>query len=299
MDQSYYKYFFSTRHLAAGILLFVLGIAGVSCQNTADTDTLEPSDWKLGVQAWTFHKTTFAEALDKIDSTGAKYIEGFPGQEIGSDIDGKLDYRTMDGDKKEAVKELLEEHDLEMVSYGVVVPETEDDWKQLFEFADVMGLDNIAAEPKEDHLSLISDLADEYGINVAIHNHPNPSHYWDPDILLSAIEGQSSRIGAAADVGHWQRSGLDPVESMKKLDGHIKEFHMKDLNKKNDESAHDVPWGTGVNDIEGIMKEMKRQNFKGYVFVEYEYNWGENVPDVKKSIEYFRKKKQELLGDED
>src|SRR5699024_12411480 len=106
----------------------------------------------------------------------------------------------MDGDKKEAVKELLEEHDLEMVSYGVFVPETEDDWKQLFEFADVMGLDNIAAEPKEDHLSLISDLADEYGINVAIHNHPNPSHYWDPDILLSAIEGQSSRIGAAADV---------------------------------------------------------------------------------------------------
>src|SRR5690606_14641597 len=99
----------------------------------------------------------------------------------------------------------------------------------------------------------------------AIHNHPKPSHYWNPDQVLAAISGASPRVGACADIGHWVRSGLDPIECLKKLEGHIIEFHMKDLNEKGVEEAHDVPWGTGVSNIAGVMKEMKRQGFKGVV----------------------------------
>lgn len=274
--------------LALSSCLLVAGTLQVHAQK------LKPSDWKLGIQAWTFHIFTFAEALDKIDSCGVEYVEGFPNQEIGGGITGKMDYH-MDKAKRKAVKKMLSAHDIKMVSYGVVSPKTEADWKQLFKFAKAMGLQNIASEPSEDMIPLVSKLADQYKINVAIHDHPKPSHYWNPDILLNATKGASDRIGSCADVGHWQRSGLDPIACMQKLQGRIKEFHMKDLNKKADRSAHDLPWGTGVNDIAGIMQEMQRQHYKGFVFVEYEYHWKNNVPEVKKSVEYFRQEKKKLL----
>lgn len=255
---------------------------------------LKPSDWKIGIQAWTFHYFTFAEALDKIDSCDVKYVEGFPGQKIGAGIEGTMDYH-MSKEKRKIVKKLLRKHGIKMVSYGVVTPGKESDWEQLFKFAKAMGLTNIASEPREDQLTLVSKLADKYKINVAIHDHPKPSHYWNPDILLNAVKGLSPRIGSCADVGHWQRSGLDPIACMQKLEGRIKEFHMKDLNVKAQKNAHDVPWGTGINNIPGIMQQMKKQHFKGFVFVEYEYHWKSSVPEVKQSIAFFRQEKEKLL----
>lgn len=284
-------YLFS-KNIFLGALTLILIVCS-SPQSFAQKK-MRPSDWKIGIQAWTFHLFTFAEALDKIDSCGVKYVEGFPNQEIGGGIEGKMDYH-MNAVKRKEIKKLLRKHGMKMISYGVVSPKTDADWEQLFKFAKAMGLQNIASEPKEELLPFVSKLADKYKINVAIHDHPKPSHYWNPDIVLNAIKGLSPRIGACADVGHWQRSGLDPIACMKKLEGHIKEFHMKDLNEKGARSAHDVPWGTGVNNIAGIMQEMKRQYFKGFVFVEYEYHWKNSVPEVKTSVEFFRQEKQKLL----
>lgn len=281
---------FSGYVLAVVLMLFLT--MSYSLQSSAQN--LKPSDWKIGIQAWTFHYFTFAEALDKIDSCGVKYVEGFPGQKIGAGIEGTMDYH-MSKEKRKRVKKILRKHGIKMVSYGVVTPGKESDWEQLFKFAKAMGLTNIASEPREDQLPLVSKLADKYKINVAIHDHPKPSHYWNPDILLNAVKGLSSRIGSCADVGHWQRSGLDPIACMQKLEGRIKEFHMKDLNVKAQKNAHDVPWGTGINNIPGIMQQMKKQNFKGFVFVEYEYHWKSSVPEVRQSVAFFKQEKKKLL----
>ncbi|GAG01718.1 unnamed protein product [marine sediment metagenome] len=48
-------------------------------------------------------------------------------------------------------------------------------------------------------------------------------------------------------------------------------------------------WGTGKNRIEPILQELHRQNFKGVFSVEYEYNWENSVPDIRKSTQYFNK----------
>jgi sugar phosphate isomerase/epimerase len=72
------------------------------------------------------------------------------------------------------------------------------------------------------------------------------------------------------------------------LEGHVIQLHVKDLNEKNKKGAHDVHWGTGVSNIDGVIKELKRQRFKGVLSVEYEHNWYNNVPDVSASVNYFR-----------
>ena len=87
------------------------------------------------------------------------------------------------------------------------------------------------------------------------------------------------------------------MECLKKLEGHVKEFHFKDLNEKS-RDAHDVHWGQGISQVGAVMELMKEQKFKGPFFAEYEYNWDNNVGDVKASAAYFRKKASELAAED-
>lgn len=305
-----------TSFIKTHVLLLVF--ACVYTAHKADAQkTAERLGWKPGVQVYSFRLFTFEEALEKADSIGIKYIQGYPGQRIGAGIAGTMDYH-MPAAKRDSVLQLLKNKGIQMVSYGVVTPRNETDWKQLFEFLKGMGLRQFASEPDPGSIPLVSQLADQYKINVAIHNHPRPSRYWSPDTLIKYTKGYSKRLGACADIGHWVRSGLDPVEMMKKLKGRIFELHMKDLHEKpgaeyiayqmsspprrqtgTPPSAganrpqppagpHDVPWGTGVSNIKGVLYELKKQRFKGPFFAEYEYNWNNNAPEIAESMKYVR-----------
>jgi sugar phosphate isomerase/epimerase len=136
-------------------------------------------------------------------------------------------------------------------------------------------------------------LTEEYGINVALHNHPKPSRYWNPDTVLKACKDHSKRIGACCDIGHWMRSGINPLEALKKLEGRIIEFHFKDLNQF-DMKAHDVPWGTGKADAKALLIEVHRQGIKPVFSVEYEYHWGHSLPEIAQSVAYFDKVAAEI-----
>jgi hypothetical protein len=58
--------------------------------------------------------------------------------------------------------------------------------------------------------------------------------------------------------------------------------------------AHDVPWGTGVSQAGAILAELDRQNFKGVFSIEYEHNWLNSMPEIKKCVGFFRKTQAEL-----
>ena len=188
---------------------------------------------------------------------------------------------------------MLDSRGLKLINFGVVKCKSEEEWKQVFEFAVAMGIETVTAEPLPEHLILIDQFANEYGINVAIHNHPSPSRYFHPDSVLNALNGRSNRMGACADVGHWIRSGLDPVDCIKKLNNKIISFHFKDLNEKSRE-AHDVIWGTGITDVETVLNEIKKQDFNGVFTIEYEYNWDNNMPEVIESAKYFNSISKQL-----
>lgn len=247
----------------------------------------EKLGWHLGTQAYSFRLFTFHDALLKTDSANLKFIESYPGQPIGGGIEGKMDY-TMSPEKREEVLKLLKEQGITLYAYGVVKADSEESWRQLFEFAKAMGIKNINSEPNREDLPLVGQLANEFKIKVSIHNHPEPSIYWSPDSVLQAIQTANSKyVGACADIGHWIRSGLDPVESLKKLEGHVYHLHFKDLGAK-DRKAKDVHWGTGVTNVPELLNELKRQKFKGMFSAEYETNWEHNTPDITASVQNFR-----------
>ncbi len=265
-----------------------LAIAGQANAQTNKKTPEERAGWLLGAQAYSFKSFSFAEALRKIDSCGLKYVESFPGQLVGGDVAGKMGFK-MDADTRKTVKKMISDRGLTLVSYGVISPKDESEWKMLFEFAKDMGIRNINSEPKPEQFAYIRPMAEQYKINVALHNHPKPSRYWHPDTVLAAIGG-SKFIGSCSDIGHWVRSGLDPVECLKKLDGHVLGLHFKDV-KQDDPSVakfHDVIWGTGSSQVRAVIAELKRQRFKGPIMAEYEYHWENNAPEIAESVRNFR-----------
>jgi len=244
--------------------------------------------WQLALQLWTFHKYTFYEAIDKAASLGVSWIEAFPGQTLSQDNPDVKFGHDMPTEYREKVLSDLAARGLRLVNYGVVgLPNDEAACRKVFEFAKAMDIKTIASEPPDEAWDMIDRLCQEYKINVAIHNHPQPSHYWNPDKVLEVSAGRSKYIGACADVGHWMRSGVKPLEALKKLEGRIISFHFGDLNKFGEKEAHDVPWGSGVADVDAILKEIHRQKFNGVFSIEYEYNWETNIPEVRQSISYY------------
>lgn len=267
-----------------GLILLMLFSASIS----AKPNKAEKAGWKLGVQTYTFHKFSFQEAIDKANQLGLKYAEVYYGQPLGKDIEGKMDF-LMDQATQKKVLAYAKSKGIKIIASGVVVCKDEAEWKQLFEFASAMGIEIITCEPDYKHLKYVDELANQYKIDVAIHNHPKPSAYWSPELFLDAVKGLSNRIGACADVGHWKRMGIDPLAAIKMYEGRLKSLHFKDIKGKveGEKEQHDVIWGAGVCDVESILKELKRQNFKGLFSIEYEYNWENSVPDIKQCISYF------------
>jgi sugar phosphate isomerase/epimerase len=151
-------------------------------------------------------------------------------------------------------------------------------------------------------MDVVEKLAVEYNIKIAIHDHPKPSFYWNPDTVLAAVKGRSQLLGACADVGHWKRSGLDPVECLKRLEGRVIALHFKDLVKGSaptDHGLHDVPWGTGTSDAKGMLQELKRQHFHGAICIEYEYHWENSTPEIAQCVKWFNDTCAELVNESD
>ena len=275
--------------------LLVLAIL-ISSTGCATNNKAKKAGWKLGVQSYTFHKFNFQQAIDKIHELGLNYVEVYYGQPLGDGIGGTMDFR-MDKATQKKVLAYAKSKNVKIIASGVVNCKDNAEWKQLFEFAKAMGIRIITCEPEYEHLKYIDQLANEYNIDVAIHNHPKPSLYWHPDLFLNAVEGLSDRIGACPDVGHWKRMGVDPIEGLKKYEGRVKSLHLKDIKEKEAGEAeqHDVIWGTGVCNIDEILEELKRQKFEGLISIEYEYNWENSVPDIRKCITYFNELVDELF----
>lgn len=242
-------------------------------------------NWKLGVQMWTFNHFTFTEALNKVDSAGIKNIEAYWGQPLGGGMKDTFGI-NMSAESKAKLKDMLSAKGISITAMGVIAPDTNEEWQKAFDLAKEFGLSYITCEPRDDQWNMVDSMAGVYGIKIAIHDHPKPNHYWTPDSVLAAAQGHPN-IGSVADVGHWARNGLDPVECLKKLEGHIYGLHLKDIKEFNKTDAADTAVSKGVIDFPAIFAELKRQHFSGMLSIEQESNWLNSLPDVIATKQYF------------
>lgn len=247
----------------------------------------------VGCQAYTFNRFTVLEAIEKTAQAGGKVIEFYPGQKLSRAEPNVVWNHDASEAIIQQVEKKLADSGVKAVNYGVVHGKDEKEWRRIFEFARRLRLYAVTTEDVA-MLDVIEPLVKEFDIRVGIHDHPRqpqkPEYrVWDPYYILEVTKGRDSRIGACADTGHWQTSGLDPLHCIRVLKGRVISSHLKD--KVEFGPSHDVPYGKGVGRIGEILDELKKQGFDGNISVEYEYNWENSLPEVKKCIQFVRRHK--------
>ncbi len=84
--------------LSIGLLVSVLCVCCLPKASSA-----APEDWKLGMQAYSFNRFTFSEAVEKNKALGMDYIECYPGQTLSKEKpDVKTDHNMSSADRRDA-----------------------------------------------------------------------------------------------------------------------------------------------------------------------------------------------------
>lgn len=260
----------------------------------AEATEVVSADWKFGVALWTFHTSNFPDALDLVEKSGLQYIEPNTFHHTGPALNDSLVNRLSNAGLN-ALKNMVDKKGLKVESFYVVGDSTVESWKKQFDIAKKFGVKFITTEPPLHLWDEIDSLAGVYNIKVAIHEHwKENSDYWHPDSVLRAIENHPN-FGACADLGHYPKSGIDPLDAVKKLSGHIIGIHLKDIAEYNNPALKDVPVGTGVVDFPAIFRELKSQGFDGHIYIERDAeDKPDNLASVIKTIEYYNEQINQL-----
>lgn len=310
---------FGRRLIAVFAVMFAFPAASEPL--TSGAPTAEKLGWRLGVQAFSFYKISFYETVDHLERIGVRYVEAFPNQTLKpGNPNVKFDHNLSPELRAEATAK-LDDAGITLVNYGVVpLPNDEAACRKVFDFAKAMNIETIVSEPPDDAFDLIDRLAQEYEVDVAIHNHPSPNENWNPEKVLAECEGRSPRIGACVDTSHWRRSGVDVLEGLKLLEGRIKSFHFGDVDPERREEfiartnhppegeppptmvqkifgVPNVVYGQGDGDMMAWLREVKRQNIRALFCIEafFERPPNEAVNMAVESVKWFESAAQQLI----
>lgn len=249
----------------------------------------EKLGWRLGVEAYTFHRVSFFETVDRAVKLGLPFVGGLSFQKVSPDIPKNFEPGLSDEELR-AIRLKLADAGVRLLTFYLQeIPGDEAGCRQVFEFGRKLGIETFMTEPKVASLDVIERFANAYGINVALHNHdPKASpDYWSPEAILKVCAGRGPRMGAAADVGYWMRAGIDPVAGIRKLGPRLITLQMHDLNERTPQGT-DVPWGTGQGHSEEIFREMHRLGLRPTMIgLEYSKDFDNNLEAVARCAEYF------------
>jgi sugar phosphate isomerase/epimerase len=259
-------------------------------------DSLKIGGFALGCQAYSFNRFTAFEAIEKTREAGGKTIEFFLWQKFSPEHPG-IELNALLPDKYiEELKSKLKKENIRAVSayFGNSAFEQKDPeaaLRKVFEFAKKLDLVALTGEPPISGFDLVEKLCKEYNIQFCLHNHrkdDNKPDYqnWNPDYTVKLMQGRDKRMGFCLDTGHLVRSNLKPVDALKKMKGRVFSLHLKDPVSSTD---HDTIYGEGVGDIHGVLQELRKQKFKGFISIEYEHNWTNSVSDIRQCIDFVRK----------
>ena len=272
------------------IIKILIGISAllalVAC---ASLDSKPKQPRKIAVQMWSLHDVSLKEALEKLKGLDIDGVECYPNQKIGGKYPNVLFNQNITAEQKEYVKQLFKDNGLKMVSFGVVKGEKEEVIEALCKFVSEFGVKRIITEDRVLAFPLWQKYGEKYGITMCLHHHALDAYnqYYDT-YVVNKYTAPYSRIKSNPDVGHWVRSNISAVQSIKDLKGNIGSIHIKDEDAYGKMDSKAKILGEGFVDIPAILKELDKQGYDGYFVIEYEDQWGKNVPLIKACVDYLR-----------
>ena len=252
------------------------------------TPNAEKLGWRICCQIYTFRDRTFYEALEVLAGMGVQRVEPAFFLPLSKEQPDLKTSEALPPDKRREMKQRMSDLGISMPNYYAPLEGDKGAYRKIFDFAKEMGVETIVAEPPPEMFEPLDGLCQEYKINLAVHNHPegSGSKYWNPDTLMKACEGRSARIGACPDTGHWVRSGLDTLDSLRKYQKRIITLHLKDAAESGKRDSRDVPLGTGQGNFSAILKQLADWKWRGVMTVEYEYQSPQLAQEVAQCVKF-------------
>jgi sugar phosphate isomerase/epimerase len=234
-------------------------------------------DLNLGIQLYSLRGYPVDEALRHAREIGFRYVEFWPG----------IYPLSSSSEQIAAMNKKLVDLGLTISAHGVNGFGADAAAnRKVFEFAKAAGIRTLGADPAPEAFASLDELVKEFDIRIAIHNH-GPKHRYNKVLdVLRAIEKHDERIGACADLGHFIRSGENPVEVIRLLKGRLYGIHLKDFQDQQ-ENTKGVILGKGHLDVPAVFAALEQVNFPadGALSLEYEENPKDPLADIRECFE--------------
>ena len=257
------------------VLSTVVGLAA-ACTLRGAARTAE-AGLNLGIQLYSLRGYPVDEALRHASEIGFRHVEFYPGMYPLNSTSEQI----------AAMNKKLADLGLTISAHGVNGFGADAAAnRKVFEFAKAAGIRILGADPAPEAFTSLDELVKEFDIRIAIHNH-GPKHRYNKVLdVLKAIEKHDERIGACADLGHFIRSGENPVEVIRLLKGRLYGIHLKDF-KDQQEKTQGVILGKGHLDVPAVFAALEQVNFPadGALSLEYEENPKDPLADIRACYE--------------
>lgn len=229
---------------------------------------------QLAIQTWTLRNLKFEQVVEFAVKHGIKDL-----QVIGNHIDPNASQEEWA--KKKAV---LDAAGLRAYTFGVAGTSLEKEKnRRLFEFAKFMGIKLIIVEPGDFRIwDNLEELAKEYDVKVAVHNHGIKSLYGNPAVVKQIVMHRDPRIGVCMDVGWITSAGFDAARVYKEYEGRVFDLHLKDKRvekTQGDDVAFDTNIGEGQANYKGLFNELHKSGYAGRLAIETDSNDFAKSPD--------------------
>lgn len=258
--------------------------------------------FKMGIQSYSLRTYDVETALEHTRTLGLNYWEAYSKHIPLSTIPSHLEkYRSM-----------LDRYGVTLNAYGVVpINADENKMRELFDFAQAMGLASISSNPAKEKpvFDLLDRLCEEYQIPIAIHNHGPGATYDKISDVETWTKDRHPLIGACVDTGHYLRSDEDAVEAIERLGNRVFGVHLKDVKSVRDEAelerlARELPknranrlrkegkvmtiLGEGELDVLGCLKALRSLKYDRSLSLEYEENMQNPLSDIEVCLKTVR-----------
>ena len=252
------------------------------------TPNAEKLGWRVCCQLYTLRDRSFYEALEVLADLGVRRVEPCFFLPLSKEHPDLKTSESLTPAQRREMKQRLDDLGMSMPNYYAPIEGDKSTYRKTFDFAREMGVKTLVAEPPLEMLETLDELCQEYQIRLAVHNHPegSGSKYWNPETFMNAAAGLSPRIGACPDTGHWVRSGLDTLASLKTYGKRVIAVHLKDAAESGKRDSRDVPLGTGAGHYPELLRQFHDWKWKGVMTVEYEYLSPQLVADVAQCVKF-------------
>ncbi|MCU4798797.1 sugar phosphate isomerase/epimerase [Halobacteria archaeon HArc-gm2] len=202
-------------------------------------------DYAVGVQSVVFQDYSLAGLLEALGETGIRHLELWDHHLSADDDEKTITDATA----------AIEDAGIDVCGYGVVDLDDVGQARPHVAFADRLGADYVTVNyppDRDDVTEELIDLAEEFGVDVGIHNYSSV-HHDDLSQVFSSIADvrgvldryDHPRLGVCVDTGHFLVEDVAPDDVIRNLGDRINAVHLKDTSAA---EVEDLP-GAGQLDL--------------------------------------------------